>query len=298
MRAVALLCSLAICIPAAVSAEPSVGDLLASAGDESCLKVRLRGLCLWLHCSVFSCELRSSLQWSHYRPDLVVTAHNGRSPWAYTEQLARISPGGGGGRRTRLGQAQSTLSFKRVEVVGSPVAALGLPGLCPSIAQPWQPYYLSSADWLGWHLAIPEQWHPDALLPGRRRIAEGDEDWGSVYPRHGFALQTDDRKMAAVAAQRAADIVTRRAQSRVYRYAGGSCGDGCEGPGPLWENDAASGLWQPLLPTGGECRTFGGKPSGEVATDGGYIWHLWRPYRCCRPRGQHLITVLDLGAVQ
>ena len=291
----ALLCSLALCAPAAAG-PVAVGDLLAAAGDAGCLRVRLSGLCLWLHCSVFSCEVRSSLRWSHYRPDLVVTAHDGRSPWAYAQQLTRVFPAWGGGRRTRGDNPQSTLGFKRVEVIGSPAAALRIPELCPSICRPWQPYYLSAADWLGWRLAIPEQWHPDALLPGRRRIVDGADDWGAVYPRHGFVLQTDDRKLAAVAAQRAADIVTRSAQSRVYRHAGGSCGAGCQGPGPLWEGDAASGLWQPLEPARGPCRIFGGKPSGPVAADGGYAWHLWRPYRCCRPRGQRLLTVIDFGA--
>ncbi len=293
MRVAALICLLLLCSP--VTAAPAVPDLLVAAGDTGCQRVRLSGLCLWWHCTVFSCQLRSSLQWSHYRPDLVVTAHNGRSPWRYAERLTRALPSSGGGHRVRFDGSQSTLRFKRVELIGSPATALRLPGLCPSTALPWHPYYLSGADWLGWRLAIPEQWHPDAVLPGRRRIGLDADSWGAIYPRHGFALQSDDRKMAAVVAQRAADIVTRRDQSRVYRHAGGSCGRGCQGPGPLRENDATSGLWQQLIPTRGECRVFGGEPDGPVAEDGGYAWHLWRPYRCCRPRGQRLLTVIDFG---
>ncbi|HAN6590639.1 TPA: replicative DNA helicase, partial [Escherichia coli] len=46
--------------------------------------------------------------------------------------------------------------------------------------------------------------YPEALVPGKREIGSQAEEnlWGSVYPRSGFVMQTDDDKAAAVVAQR------------------------------------------------------------------------------------------------
>jgi len=76
------------------------------------------------------------------------------------------------------------------------------------------PYLLSTLDTLAWRYNLPEMVYPEALILGMRKIGGrlSMNLWGSVYPRGGFLHQVDDHKAAAVIAQRAGNIVTRRGQ--------------------------------------------------------------------------------------
>jgi integrating conjugative element protein (TIGR03756 family) len=118
-----------------------------------------------------------------------------------------------------------------------------------------------------------------------------------VHPRDGFVNHPEDPKVAAVTAQRAADVVTRRIQPHVYLpmpLTESSCGAGCEPPGPVLENNPENSKWQMLSPVpSSECEVFGqndltwlnswavGKQGLFTGED--YVWNLWRRYRCCFP---------------
>jgi len=118
--------------------------------------------------------------------------------------------------------------------------------------------------------------------------------WGSVYPRGGFLHQTDDHKAAAVVAQRAGDIVTRRGQLHVYQPLLASSRPGYWPAGALKEGDASTGKWQELTPRlSNTCAVF---PHGGFLAQtqqGDYAWALWRPYSCCQRRGQVFLGSTD-----
>ncbi len=49
----------------------------------SCLNWRPVGVCLWLKCSIYECEVESSIKIAHNLPDLVVPVYNdvNEHPW-------------------------------------------------------------------------------------------------------------------------------------------------------------------------------------------------------------------------
>jgi integrating conjugative element protein (TIGR03756 family) len=158
--------------------------------------------------------------------------------------------------------------------------------LCAKQGGAAAPYYLSTLDPLAWRHAVPESVYPQALVPGMREIgnqALGDM-WGSVYPRHGFLVQPDDFKAAAVMAQRASDFITRVGQPHVYlplqpmpasAILAAAAGDG---------EQRQNHRWQLLVPViQNTCAIF---PSPTIqSADGAYAWSLWRPYSCCAAYG-------------
>lgn len=118
--------------------------------------------------------------------------------------------------------------------------------------------------------------------------------WGNVYPRGGFLHQVDDHKAAAVVAQRAGDIVTRRNQIHVYQPLLASSRDGYWPAGALMETDAATGKWQELTPTlSSSCAVFPHGNAKVQARQGDYAWALWRPYSRCQRRGQIFLGSVD-----
>jgi hypothetical protein len=118
--------------------------------------------------------------------------------------------------------------------------------------------------------------------------------WGSVYPRMGFLHQSDDYKAAAVIAQRAGDVVTRKWQVHVYWPLVADAKDGYWPAGELKEGDASTGKWQELLPTQSDkCAVFPHKQTQKQASKGDYAWALWRPYACCERKGQIFLFSVD-----
>lgn len=179
----------------------------------------------------------------------------------------------------------------------------GISFFCASEATPFMPYYLSSVDPLAWRFNIPEMLYPAALVPGMREIGKPPylpplgHTWGHIYPRSGSVSQGDDRKAAAVAAQRAADFITRRNQPHVYLPLIGPTGNGKWSPGGVLEN-TNNHKWQMLYPEPSlRCRQFGdtkgwysqgliesmapGASKKWTDKQGNYTWVLWRKYGCC-----------------
>ena len=236
------------------------------------------------------------------------------------------------------------LMFKEADVIGHPTASLtslaaeiasllsgSITYLCRSEATSFFPYFLSPLDALAWRWGIPETIFPQALIPGLREIGNFPlNTWGAVYPRHGFVTQAEGPKAAAVAAQRAGDIVTRRFQPHVYVPVRGGIftytwiewlerelingivrmpivsGQRVWRPPPLMERGFSTwparrtGLWQMLTPhVGVSCGAFGvndtlslwGWAAGKVDAGEDYAWTLWRPYKCCKRRGLFLHSI-------
>src|SRR5574337_843828 len=106
--------------------------------------------------------------------------------------------------------------------------------------------------------------------------------------------QTDDHKSGGVVAQRAGDIVTRRNQIHVYQPLLANARDGYWPAGALMETDASTGKWQELTPTlSNSCAVFPHSNTRVQAQQGDYAWALWRPYACCRRRGQVFLGSID-----
>ncbi|EPC00621.1 hypothetical protein L861_06685 [Litchfieldella anticariensis FP35 = DSM 16096] len=278
-----------------------------SAISPECLDYRMVGVCVWLYCSWSGCRVRTSIKVRHYIPELVVSSYEntGDNPW---QEMALVSPPTSGalagGRSTSEAEdhLHEGLRFKNVDAIGHPGNALFSRFVsrfgysCSSPAEPFMPYFLSTLDALAWRSGIPEMAYPEALIPGRRDLGQPGDMWGNVYPRSGFLTQTHDYKAAATMAQRAADIVTRDGQPHVYQSLTPSSRPGYWPPDPVVEGDASTHRWQSLTPSlSRACVVWPDRGHADTYADrleeaGDYAWTLWRPYSCCKRRGQTLLT--------
>ena len=294
----------------------------------SCMRWTPIGMCFWLRCGLNGCSVRSSLKVGHYNPDLVVSAYHqlGANPWlevrstlgsaqkvAATSVLGRLLsfPIGAGANRTEGapgGRDHRNLIFREADAIGHPLStfsALSFELICKSQTTALVPYYQSGIDALAWRGALPESLYPASLIPGQREIGSWPlQTWGSVYPRNGWVTQSEEPKAAAVLAQRVGDIVTRRGQAHLYVPLSGPKGGRQRvwPPGPLVENGPKTGSWQMLSPHADtSCAAFGKSDRGLRKSwssergdlHGDYTWNLWRPYKCCRSRGQVFLFSVD-----
>lgn len=271
-----------------------------------CPRFMYVGECFWLVCAGPYCTVKTSEKFGHFNPDLVVTVTNGTADGGI-EAGSPNSPHRAGeqgyGRKTNL-------SYRSAQAVGHLLADTGY---CPSEATPAQPYYASSLDSLAWDWSIPEMFYPESLVPGLREIGDWPtQSWGAVYPRSGWALQAEEPKAAAIAAQRVGDFVTRNGEPHVYLElkSGGTFeaddkrvwrpAEGVSEDGPV------GGDFELVEPTAtqGQCQTFGandlppprgtstlGWSAGKLAKSGDYVYTLWRPYTCCKIKGIFLYDV-------
>lgn len=280
--------------------------LVTSSLSPACLAFRVVGVCYWLRCTPYGCQVKTSVKVRHYVPDAVVSSYadTGANPW---REVALMSPAnssaqGGGDSTTNQAHENALLIFKNADVIGHPGAlifsrfASQFGYSCAGAGTPLMPYLLSTFDSLAWRQNLPEMVYPEALTPGRREVgsmASGDL-WGTVYPRGGFVQQPDDHKAAAVIAQRAGDVVTRRGQPHLYQALLTKAKPGYWPTGELREGDAQSGQWQPLQPElSMSCAVFPHAGALPQAEDGAYAWALWRPYSCCKQQGQLFLGSTD-----
>ena len=295
----------------------------------SCMQWMPTGVCFWLHCTLTGCSVRTSIKVGHFNPDLVVSAYNelGGNPWAeiratlgLAQQAAATGllgsllpiPVDSAGNRTEGTAARDhqNLIYRETDAIGHPLSSLsglvsGVGLLCPSETTSFVPYFQSGLDALSWRQEVPEIFYPASFIPGLREIGSWPlQTWGGVYPRTGWTTQAEEPKAAAINAQRAGDIVTRLGQPHVYIPVTASSSSGLRvwSPGPLVETDDRTGTWQMLAPTPEfTCAVFGtndlasltGWGGGKVDAAGDYVWNLWRPYQCCRRRGQVFLTSID-----
>lgn len=297
-RSRAAVAGLMLCC-ASPAAALDTATIAASALSPDCLEYRVVGICYWLRCGTFGCSVRTSVKIRHYVPDAVASsyANTGENPWVEVRLMSIANPTAlsGGDGTTGEPHENNLQKFKNADIIGHPASATfsGFAGsfgyACEGAGKPLIPYFLSTLDTIAWRYNLPESVYPEALIPGRREIGSRTSMnlWGAVYPRGGFQHQADDHKGAAVVAQRAGDVVTRRGQPHVYQPLLANPREGYWPAGALVEGDASTGKWQELTPTlTNSCAVFPNTKTRVQAQKGDFAWALWRPYSCCQRRGQ------------
>lgn len=299
-------CAVAVCaafLPVKPAYAVNTGQIAAATADMQCMEWSVVGVCFWLKC--YPCKVRTSIKVKHYIPEVVVSsyANTGANPWS---EVAFMSPQNttakGSGFLITPNQKRDNLPrFKNADVIGHPSSYilnnLNFDYTCESATTGFRPYYLSTLDATAWRWGVTEALYRQSLVPGLREIKKGANGWGSVYPRQGFLVQPDDGKAGAVMAQRAADFVVRSRQPHVYTSISTSPNEseGWWPPGyyedPLTEGDIKTHKWQPLHPSVGSCTVFPTGDTVEQEEQGAYAYALWRPYRCCEPKGAFLFSV-------
>lgn len=288
-------------------------------GIPECLHYRIKGICFWLECSPLGCAVNKTLRVSHYLPDAVAVVYDryGNNPWSYANTL--IAPEGYKLGKTMVTQVKGVKSlgfgnpsgavgslginnrYKEVDIIGNPALELFKKldwALIPSQAQAFSPYYSSLADALAWRYLGFEALYLGTYIPYLHDIGKPLlNDWGGLYPRNGFIVQSNDAKAAAVLALRAMNIVTQSKQPHLYRDLSTNCGSHCRAA-IAKEND--SGVqFQWLYPkTESQCIVFGKNDSfslspwesaAAVKGHGRYAWIVWRRYEGCIPaKGQFI----------
>ena len=278
----------------------NTASIMASSASTSCLDYKVVGTCFWLFCTKFGCKIRTSTKIKHYIPEVVVSSYNhqAQNPWV---EMNFLSNGVKGGDYQSPHKDYTQATFKNVDVIGHPQGAisqmLNSTGYyCKSQTTPFVPYYLSGLDFLAWRFGVPEMVYPEALIPGMREIRANGDTWGNIYPRAGTVTQVHDYKSSAVTAHRVADVVTNTFQPHVYipiaKKDNQSNGEWF--PPPVKEGDAKTHKWQQLHPvTSQSCAIFPDNPPSMLSENGSYAWALWRPYKCCKKRGQTFLYSID-----
>lgn len=278
----------------------NTASIMASSASTSCLDYKVVGTCFWLFCTKFGCKIRTSTKIKHYIPEVVVSSYNhqAQNPWM---EMNFLSNGVKGGDYQSPRKDYTQATFKNVDVIGHPQGAisqmLNSTGYyCKSQTTPFVPYYLSGLDFLAWRFGVPEMVYPEALIPGMREIRANGDTWGNIYPRAGTVTQVHDYKASAVTAHRVADVVTNTFQPHVYipiaKKDNQSNGEWF--PPPVKEGDAKTHKWQQLHPvTSQSCAIFPDNPPSMLSENGSYAWALWRPYKCCKKRGQTFLYSID-----
>ncbi|XEV14960.1 TraU family protein (plasmid) [Vibrio alginolyticus] len=182
--------------------------VIASAACPDCLDYQVIGTCLWMTCTPIGCTTKTSIKVKHRLPDFVVMSYpeTGNAPWKATQWMSpdnRFAKNGGHTTgRSVQGLDNPSLRFYNTDVIGHPggktVYSLlaGMGYSLSSEAKPFMPHYLSSLDSLGWRYNLPDALSIDGLNP----FGETLRNFGDVYPRGGFVLQTHPYKAAALTA--------------------------------------------------------------------------------------------------
>lgn len=282
-------------------------NILTQSANISCLAWRPVGICVWLQCTPLGCSLQRSVKVKHYIPDSVVSTYpvTGKSPWLETRSMSSpnsLAQSGGSNKEGSTTRSETALLFKHADVIGSPgtlwvSASSGY--TCKPTTTPYFPYFISTLDH-AWRDPVVET--PLTLTNMSRQVSSGFSIWSSVYPRIGFVNQGHDYKAGAVAAQRVGDIVTRKLQPHLYIPMVAQGRQGQWPPGALKEGDEETGKWQQLIPSSqaSTCRVFADQSdvtsilsdpfSLRINEVSGYSFNLWRPYRCCKQKGQTLVS--------
>lgn len=299
------IASILMLLTGKASAAITTAVIVASAASVTCIEYKVVGVCYWLLCTPFGCQVKTSAKVRHFIPETVVSSYGstGANPWLEVSAMSAPNPSAqDGGYGTNGHNAENQMAiFKNVDVIGHPGTLLnnvagGSGYVCKSATTPYIPYFLSTLDTAAWRMGIPEVAYPQSLIPGLRDVGSlfTASTWGSVYPREGFLHQTDDYKAGAVTAQRAGDIVTRLGQVHVYQPIVALPMPGYWPPGPIYEGNVLTHKWQELSPTLSPfCAVFPNDGFNIPSTDGGYVWALWRPYSCCQREGQTFLGSTD-----
>ncbi|MGR3808214.1 TIGR03756 family integrating conjugative element protein [Pasteurella testudinis] len=289
------------------AASINTAQIMASSASPDCMEYQVVGICYWLRCGWGGCRVRTSVKVRHFLPEQVVSAynHSGQNPWKEVQSLGQGIHGGNHQDRPNTKQ-YSQLTFKNADVIGHPQGAitqlLSKAGYyCGSQSFAFKPHFLSGLDVLGWRAGLPESFYPEAITPGMRELGGLGDMWGNIYPRAGSVTQIHPYKAAAVIAQRAADIISRSGQLHIYIPAAQKAQqeNGWWPPPPVKEGDKRNHKWQMLTPKMEKsCAIFPDRNATDTYADKhsveqDYAWALWRPYSCCKRRGQKFLFSTD-----
>lgn len=294
----ALFIALALTTNSQAQSEINTLDIMSSSGSTSCLEYKVVGTCFWLFCTKFGCKVRTSTKVRHFLPETVVSAynHDRQNPWG---EMNIVSSGVKAGEYRSPHKNYSQRNFKNATAIGHPQGAISsllndTGYYCKSQTTPFMPYFLSSLDYFAWQQNLPEMFYPEALTPGVREVRSSADTWGNIFPRGGMITQVHDYKAGAVIAQRVADIITRNGQLHLYLPTTKRDEMGIWYPKPVKEGNANNHKWQQLFPkTEQSCSAFPDQPPALLSEQGNYAWALWRPYKCCKRRGQTFLYSID-----
>lgn len=307
--------------PGATSAQLIAATLV---GYPACLQWTPVGVCFWMTCGIHGCSIHTSVKVRHNAPDLAVSTFHEPAlhPWLdYGRPMALAARGAASGllgqasldsagTRSNASRTDKNTRFRDADAIGHPSiqaghGPTGAPILCRQTTMSFRPYLLSQLDAWVWRNYLPvESLYFASWIPGLREIGDFPlNTWSGVYPRTGWVVQQHDVKASAVIAQRIGDIVTRTGEPHVYMpVPNNSMADvGYQmvwNPPSLMERQPMTGQWQMQYPAPvPACIVFGDNDSllpasygdGLTTSDSGYIWALWRPYRCCRRAGQFFL---------
>lgn len=280
-------------------------------GLPHCLHYQVVGVCFWLRCSATGCDVETTPKINQYLPDAVVsvyTQHN-NNPWWFAKHLedpAFYRAGqiemrhligfnlGAGGDEPDQTRRDINNKFHEVDIIGNPALAVidHEPGMLPSTAIPFMPYYSSLLDAYAWRFPGLERFYPGSLIPGLDDVGVMVlHDWAQLYPRNGYVNQPDDAKAGAVDAIRAATIITALGQPHLYAPLSNHCGSHCKAyPAKANSKNTEFQMIYPDIQT--QCMVFGGsdftnprswETKASIKGHDRYIWVLWRRYHGCLP---------------
>lgn len=294
----------------------------------SCMDWEVRGSCVWVTCVAFVCAPNISIKVKNFVPDLVVQSYDRADgePWTESQDINRVSQGdsdsswvttmiswieefnvsdvgiAGGVSTQASDEKKAGLAFKLVDAYGNPALvpfnALGAATfnlVCSGRSWPLFPYYISNLDAIAWRWDIPEMFYPQSLIPLFTGWSLGTwtNNYGPIYPRHGFLHQEDDLKAAVLTTFRALHFVTRNNTPHVYMPVSPQQEDGYWPAGPLDHGDSDTGRFQMLYPRDDDsCEAFPYERSPSAtrrADDGSYVWNFWKAYKCCARVGDTLV---------
>ena len=272
---------------------------------QDCMDWKLVGICFWLECHLFDCEVNESVKIGHYIPDLLITSYTtNHSPMKELDGINNVSTANLTQSHSDQRQYDGPLNFKNTEVIGNPAVIVfneladNSDYFCHSVVEyPFYPYYFSSLDTF-WNAPSFEHLFPQAIFASPKIETNWPLGyWAQVYPLSGWGSHPYDPINAAVAAHRAAMIVVNN-ELHVHLDPGKKCGNKCWPPGDIKTNQLSTHKFQMVFPVvedkgmvmGGSATWANGK---NKALDEGYVWSLWRPYTCCKSKGQFFIGSVD-----
>lgn len=271
-----------------------------------CLDWKLIGECNWLKCKAIYCSPRASPKVAHYIPDLAIAVYSSVMPITDLKKV-KITPTKSAVLTEALYPGETLLDYKHVNVYGNP-AILGYKALntsggwmCESTVKvPWMIYFESASD-QQWQAPTFEQKitaQISFLNPTiKAQLPLGK--WANIYPRCGWGIHPYDAINAAVAAHRAAEILTDTTKtSHVMVPIGRNCGEKCWPPGKVETGKISTHKFQPLYPIyetrgmvfGGDAAWANGRNRDSKES---YVYALWRPYKCCKKEGQIFVGSID-----
>lgn len=294
----------------------------------SCMDWEVRGACVWVTCIGPVCAPNVSVKVKNFVPDLIMQSYdraNGE-PWTESQDINRVSQadaesswvmtmigwvesfdvdsiGIEGGVSTQgSNKKKAGLMFKLVDAYGNPALvafnALGqgtFGMVCSGRSWPLFPYYVSNLDAIAWRWDIPEMFYPQSLIPLFTNWSLGtwSNNYGPIYPRHGFLHQEDDLKAAVLTTFRAGHFITRNNEPHLYMPVSPTQEDGYWPSDPLDHNDSDTGRFQMLYPHDEDsCEAFPysvSPSSNRRSDDGSYVWNFWKSYKCCQRVGDALV---------